>query len=261
MQIACIDCKKYDTDSKSWTEALLSHGVTFLEPAMTELLRGETDPEEVIAYALSRGMQLNLHAPYGVNNIASTDRELRETSVGNVKYSIDLAAKYGLGVVAFHPGRLSEETEDPEKVWQIMLDAVAEIARYAEEKKVFVAIENMERRPYELVYTVEDLNRFAPIAENNPYFGVTVDFAHYASHGIGLPDLNALKLPLFDVHLSRIVDGKMHAPLSGGEGVPDVDAVCSLLADYGYTGTVVMEVREQVWESAEILKAALNKLI
>ena len=52
------------------------------------------------------------------------------------------------------------------------------------------------------------------LPELSAYFGVTIDFAHYASHGIGLPDLGALKLPINDVHLSQIVDGKMHRGLT-----------------------------------------------
>lgn len=259
MKIACIDNNAYLSDSKSWTDEVADHGMSYMEIAMSKVPDDETRQDEIITYALSKGVSLNLHAPYGINNIGSADPVCRASSIANVKHTIDLVAKHNLGTVAFHPGRMSDDTDTPEAAWARTMDAVADIARYAKEKKVYVAIENMELRPYELVYTIEDLNRFAPFAENNPYFGVTIDFAHYASHGIGLPDLRGLKLSVHDVHLSRIVDGVMHCALTGGDGTPNIGEVCRLLTDFGYDGYVVLEVRDQLWESAKALEAELKR--
>lgn len=259
MKIACTDNGTYQTDYKSWTDEVARSGISYMEPAMSKLPEDEGELDSVITYALSQGLTLNLHAPYGINNIASSDSIRRTSSIANVKRTIDIAAKYNLGTVTFHPGRLSDDADSLEETWARMMDAVSDIAQYAKEKKIFVGIENMERRPYELVYTIADLNRFAPLAENNPYFGVTIDFAHYASHGIGLPDLCALKLPIYDVHLSQIVDGKMHAELSKEGGTPDICAVCRLLAAYGYDGVVVLECGHPR-ENAEVLKLKLKSL-
>lgn len=249
----------YLVDNKDWTDEIASHGFPCMEIAMSKFPKDEAIQDEIITYALSCGVSLNLHAPYGINNIGSADTVYRASSIANVKRTIDLAAKHNLGTVAFHPGRMSDDTDTPEAAWARTMEAVADIAQYAKEKKVFVGIENMELRPYEIVYTVEDLNRFTPLAENNPYFGVTIDFAHYASHGIGLPDLRGLKLPVHDVHLSRIVDGVMHCALTGADGTPDIGEVCRLLTDFGYDGVVVLEVRDQLWESAETLEAELKR--
>ena len=38
-----------------------------------------------------------------------------------------------------------------------MMEIISDIARYAKERKVYLGLENMELRPFELVYTVEDL--------------------------------------------------------------------------------------------------------
>lgn len=259
MKIACTDIGNYCTDSKGWTDALVSHGICYMEPAMSKLPENDADLDKVITYALSKGLKLNLHAPYGINNIAAADSALQAFSVANVKRTIDAAARHKLGTVTFHPGRLSDDNDSPEETWARMMEAIADIAGYAKAKQVYVAIENMERRPYELVYTMEDLNRFAPFAENNPYFGVTVDFAHYASHGVGLPDLHALKLPLYNVHLSQTYGGKMHCALSNAEHTPDIGEVCRLLVEFGYDRVVVLECK-QLLESADTLKAVLKEL-
>ena len=171
-----------------------------------------------------------------------------------MKYCIDLSAHYQLGTVTFHPGRLSCLEESEEEKWQQLLAVVEEIAAYAKEKKVRVAIENMELRNYELVYTVEDLNKFAYIGESNPYFGVTLDFAHFASHGIIKPDLETLKLPLFNVHLSQLTKKKMHAPLTAKDGKVDVPTVCALLNSYGYDGRIILEISEDYRESFTLLE-------
>lgn len=260
MKVASTEFNGYRSDSKTWTDKLLRHNISHMEIAVANLPENEDDQHKIISYALAQGIALNLHAPYGINNISSTDKELRAFSIANVKRSIDLAAKYNLGVVTFHPGRLSDEKDDPEKIWSDMLETVADLAQYAKEKQVYIGLENMELRPYELVFTIEDLNRFAHIGENNPYFGVTIDFAHYATLNIGLPDLRALKLPVHDVHLSQVVDGKPHISLARANGAPDVDAVCRLLMEYGYDGFIVLEHGIPLWESLEILDAAIKAL-
>lgn len=253
MKIACT----YNPNNEKWIDEAVCHGISYMEIATSKLPEKEDDENAVIAYALSRGLTLNLHAPFGVNNISSTDCARRASSMANVKHAIDLAAKHGLGTVTFHPGRLSDDAEDPKEGWVRLMEAVSEVVGYAKEKKVYVGLENMELRPYELVYTIEDLNRFAPLAVDNPYFGVTIDFAHYASHGIGLPDLSALKLPVYDVHLSRIVDKKMHSSLATGDGIPNIGEVIRLLAAYGYDGLVVLELPD-AWESAKALAAEVR---
>ena len=258
MKIACTDFTMYRYGNRKWSDELVSHGVSHMDIAVPNLPESEADRDEIITYALSQGLSVGLHAPYGLNNITSTDRERRASSIANVKASINLAAKYGLGTVTFHPGRCTEETDDPDAIWADMMEVVADIAQYAKEKQVYVGIENMELRPYELVFTIDDLNRFAPLGVDNPYFGVTVDFAHYATHGIGLPDLQALKLPIHNVHLSQVIDGKAHIALVREGGIVDLDAVCRLLKDYGYTRSVVLEIGPPLWESVEILDAVMK---
>lgn len=257
MKATGIDFGKYKTDNKAWTDSFLQRGIRYMECAAVNLPESEADKDELFTYAISRGLTINIHAPYGENNITSTDMERRASSIANVKASIDLAAKYGLGVVTFHPGRLSEETDDPEEIWADLMEVVSDIAQYAKEKQVYVGMENMELRPYELVFTIDDLNRFAKFGENNPYFGVTIDFAHYVTLGIGLPDLRKLELPLHNVHLSQVKD-RPHVPLTNTDGRVDVDSICRLLADYGYTGTIVLEHGPPLWESVEMLQTAIE---
>ena len=258
MKIACIYSKRYESDTKRWINEMVDAGFSYMEIAVSYLPDDQTNQDEIISYALSVGLTLNLHAPFGINNISSSDLDCRASSVANVKHSIDLAAKHGLGMVTFHPGRLSDDSESVDENWSEMIAVVSDIAEYAKEKKVFVGIENMELRPYELVYTVDDLNRFAHLAEDNPYLGVTIDFSHYATLGIGMPDLNALKLPIYDVHLSQIVDEKPHGALVDEGGTLDIAEIFRSIFDYGYDGLVVLEQWSFLKESRELAEAVLS---
>ena len=210
--------------------------------------------EEIIEYAQEKGLVLSLHVHHGPNHITDTDTENQKLSVSQVKYCIDLAARYQLASVTFHPGRLSALEENQAEKWQQLFTVMEELAAYAREKQVYLAFENMELRNFELVYTIEDLNRFAYIGENNPWFGVTLDFAHFASHGIIHPDLSQLKLPILNVHLSQLTEEKMHDALTAQGGKVDVPWVLKALEDYGYKGRIILELTHGRAESLQLLQ-------
>ena len=220
------------------------------------------DPEErkrVLDYAIERGLPIGVHAPFRGLNIISPDPEIRALSIKKIKRAIDLAAEYGIPTVTFHPGKPTEEDALIELAWEEMFLAVEEIAAHAKEKRVRVGIENMERRKFEIVCTIEDLNRFAYIAEDNEYFGVTLDFVHLSTHGIYEPDLSELKLPIYDVHISQNAGGKTHCPLTVDDGLVHLDAITKSLIDYGYGGFVVLEVKGGHKGSLEVMNAAVEK--
>ena len=87
MKIACTDCARYKNENKSWTDELLQRGFSFMEIAVSRLPSDEKLRDEIINNALSRGLTLNLHAPFGINNISSSDYERRVSSIRNVKNS------------------------------------------------------------------------------------------------------------------------------------------------------------------------------
>ncbi len=242
---------------KEWIDLMHSKGFKAMEIAYTMLPDDEKD--DIVNYAKSSGFSLSIHSPYGKNNITDSDTENREKSLAQAKEAIDFAAKHNLRVVTFHPGRMSPDDNSPEEKWELLLKVVAEIAEYAKEKKVKIGLENMELRPFELVYTIDDLNRFAKFGIDNPYFGVTLDFAHFSSHGILKPDLSKLNLPVHNVHLSQGKDKKMHFPLTVEGGMVDLKSVCEVLKEYNYDGFVVFETREQYPESKDVFVNAMEK--
>lgn len=199
--------------------------------------------DTIFAYAKQRGLEVSLHAPCGDINISALNRGISKESVAQVKAAIDLAEMYSARCVTFHPGRLSSARENVEDKWKVMMESAAEIAEYAEEKKVHTGIENMELRKKELVFSESDLNRFAELGKYNPYFGVTLDLCHFATNGILSPNLEEIKLPVKNVHMSQCVDGKPHFPLDSQDGQMDIEHLANLIEESGYRGPMVLELK------------------
>lgn len=245
---------------KELIDYIASNGLEYFEAQMLFLPEDEKGQDELVEYARSKGVKINIHSYFATNNIIDTDEENRKISVAQLKYAIDFAARNDLGPVTFHPGRLSSPEDDPKEKWELLLETVGEVALYAKEKKVRLAVENMEMRPNELVFTIDDLNRFAPYGKDNPYFGVTIDFAHFASLGIISPALEELKLPIFNVHISQYTPEAIHLPLTTEGGVVDVKEACRVLKKYGYESFVVLESHRDVPQSAKILMDAYESV-
>ncbi len=196
--------------------------------------------EEEIKKAIDSGLDVSLHAPCGDINISALNRGICKESVNQIKQAIDLAEKFNLRVVTFHPGRLSSARENACDKWEVMLKNVQELADYAKDRKVYTAIENMELRKKELVFTVDDLNRFEFISKNNPYFGATLDFSHFATNKIYPQNIRGLKLPVYNVHISQCVNGKPHFPLHE-PGEIEIGEIIKTLDDYN--STLVIELK------------------
>lgn len=230
-------------------ETAVKSGCSGIEIQTDYLPEDKKAYDTVFAYARQRGLEVSLHAPCGDINITALNRGIRRESIEQVKDAIDLANCYGARVLTFHPGRLSSAREKIEAKWKLLLEVTEEIADYAAVKKVSVGIENMECRKKEFVLSTEDLNRFENIAKENPYFGVTLDFSHFAANKILPEQFGPLSLPVKNVHMSQCIDGKPHLPLDLPGGKVNVVKVFELLDEIGYQDMVVMELKSITdWE-------------
>ena len=260
MKIAC-GYRVLDENIFAWVDKAKLEGFTHLEMSATSLPADPADADRVVAYAKESGFSLSIHAPFGKTNITSPDPAVRAWSIERVSDAIRFAARHGIDLVVLHPGRFGAiEGEAPaEENLRQMTEILRELAQLAKDGGVRLALENMEKRPNEIVHSVKELNYFAPLAAEYSNFGVTMDFSHYLTLGEGLPDLAALELPLFDVHLSQTVEGKPHFTLERKDGIADLSAIVKALTEYGYGGPIVLEVREGHGESYKILSEVMEK--
>jgi sugar phosphate isomerase/epimerase len=210
------------------------------------------------AYATEKGLEVPIFTVDSCLYCADPEKEL-----ARLCSMVDIASELGIPLMRFDIAYKfigDEPSKSPKKVIETAAPYVRRLAEYAKEKKVYIGLENMERRKHELVYTIDDLNRFAEFGKNNPYFGVTLDFAHFSSHGILKPDLSKLKLPIHNVHLSQGLNGKMHVPLTVENGMVDMKSVCEVLKNYNYDSLVVFEVTDDHVEAKRILEETMRQV-
>ena len=117
----------------------------------------------------------------------------------------------------------------------------------AERLGLTVAVENMERRPGEVVVTADHLRQLRA-RYASPAFGTTLDFCHAATHGLVAEFLElasaAAHVHMSDLHPAAAPDGpggtEAHVA-RWGTGALDIARVLARLGEVGYAGAVVCE--------------------
>jgi len=111
-------------------------------------------------------------------DLAHPDRSRRAEAVGYYKGCIDLLGRLGaptLGIVPSAEGRLSAPSY--QQAWKLAVEATREVALYAGEQGVSIAIEPLNRYEAFLVNRVEQACRFATEVDVSGV-GVIADFFH-----------------------------------------------------------------------------------
>ncbi|AKL97279.1 sugar phosphate isomerases/epimerases [Clostridium aceticum] len=146
-------------------------------------------------------------------NIASLNKEIRKTSLMEIKSSIDLAAKLGAKEVTIHPPR---ETigGDRETCVKLAKQGLKELIAYGEENEINISLEIMENIPKELITNATEL--IEVMGEEYKRISYTLDLAHCES----IEAFNILHDALYQVskiHISNRQGNKLHTPLSKGD--------------------------------------------
>jgi sugar phosphate isomerase/epimerase len=203
----------------------------------------------------AEGLAYRVHVDTRDVNIASTNRGIREESIGQMLAAVEQTARLEATVLTIHPGRLASEKEvlSRAEIRELNIDALRRIARRAEQCGVTVGVENMEQRGKEMVVTEEDLAGLLQ-AVNSPSLQATLDIAHLHSAEDVYRAVAAWRLPLVNVHISQsdgrhlpgppLVNGQsdgMHLPIyAGRRGTIDYARLLPLLAEK-YQGLLVIE--------------------
>ena len=200
----------------------------------------------------SKDLKLTLHSPFAGINIAAPNPVLRKTILKLQKKSILHASQLGCQVWVFHPGlRTGISFFYPDKDWQLNLESVRTLLKFARKHDVEIAIENVpEPYPF-LMKNVEDFSRF--YNELGEDIGLTLDVAH--------ANLND-EIQEFITHFS---DKFVHVHVSDNEGIHDShlgigygniewERVAEMMKKVGYNNIVVLESVDHVKESLQTLR-------
>ncbi|EOL46260.1 sugar phosphate isomerase/epimerase family protein [Enterococcus phoeniculicola] len=222
--------------------------------------------EEILAYCKQKKVEISALAYYP--NPLDENLEKRQEAIDHLYTLIDAASLMNINLVTTFVGRMqsksvSENLKEAAKVWN-------PIVKYAEEKKVKIAIENCP-----MLFTEDEWpggqnimtspSNWRKVFEviDSDYFGINYDPSHFIWQQIDyIHPLYEFKEKIFHVHYKdikvyadKLADvGVMATPLEYMSpklpGLGDVDwgQYVSALTDIGYEGYTCIEVEDKAFE-------------
>ncbi|MDO0919951.1 MULTISPECIES: sugar phosphate isomerase/epimerase family protein [unclassified Enterococcus] len=226
----------------------------------------EEKATEILAYCKQKKVEISALAYYP--NPLDENLEKRQEAIGHLYTLIDAASLMNINLVTTFVGRMqsksvSENLKEAAKVWN-------PIVKYAEEKKVKIAIENCP-----MLFTEDEWpggqnimtspSNWRKVFEviDSDYFGINYDPSHFIWQQIDyIRPLYEFKEKIFHVHYKdikvyadKLADvGVMATPLEYMSpklpGLGDVDwgQYVSALTDIGYEGYTCIEVEDKAFE-------------
>lgn len=190
--------------------------------------------------AQARGLSVHCLTPEQVMypvNVASPVTWLRAASIAMFRRAAELAAELGAELLLLTPGRGFED-EPLEAAWRRSVDAVGEIAAYAETLGVACVLEPLQRVESNLVNDSRTLARMLDeIGSSN--VGAVLDTVGMAVAGESVDDyFDSLGDRVRHVHL---VDGSPAGHLAWGDGQLPLAEYLTALERRGYGGRMTFE--------------------
>jgi sugar phosphate isomerase/epimerase len=217
---------------------------------ITELKQGYCEiineyPHDNLDYDVleSYDIEYTIHAPLSDMNVASHNERIRNSSIAEIKKSMDTANKLGSEVVVVHPGhtpilgrKLTTE------IMEYNGGSLRECSRYAREVGVSMCVENMPDIESLLFTDLNELNEL--ILDIDAY--MTLDVGHAHNNGFSVEDM--LKYPLIKhIHLSDN-DGSYDSHHALGykenDNGLDFNSLLGGLEKIKYKGHLVVEVED-----------------
>ncbi|MEM1483500.1 sugar phosphate isomerase/epimerase family protein [Oscillospiraceae bacterium PP1C4] len=249
-------------------------GITHID---TEGLTAEK-MDYYLNYAKERGIEISSLGYYP--NPLDANKEASDVAANHLMRLIDVAAQMGVKMVTTFIGK--DKTKTVEENLELFKEVWTPIIRYAEEKKVRVAIENCP-----MLYTKDEWPGGNNLASTpyiwrkmfelipSDYFGLNYDPSHpYLIQADYVKPLYEFKDKIFHVHFKdiQIYQDKLdeygvfsypalwHSPKLPGLGGVDFGAFCSALNDIRYTGHACIEVEDRAFEAcADDVKSGIEQ--
>jgi sugar phosphate isomerase/epimerase len=191
------------------------------------------------------GIRCGLHSASFVNS-AEIMPTVRKAAEEHLKEYIDLAAALGCEYLVIHCG--FHFSVYLERVWEALCETFNRAVEYAEQQRVPLVIENMNRLPADsefqyLGVTVEEFTElFRRI--RSPYLGLALDVAHcHLLPGGVARFVRSFPEEIREVQLSDN-HGTVDQHLTIGEGTVDFARVFQLLRGIHFSGPLIIELTD-----------------
>ena len=188
------------------------------------------------------------HAPYQGLNPLTMNPVIRDAAIKQIKAAIDIASEMDLSPVIVHPGLPRENMN--ERVERFLIEKfLTEIASYAEEKRVQVAVETCEI--FENISILEEY--IAKI--DSAYIGICLDLR---DDMIKLNDLDNQKIADF---INKADDRLFHVRLHNiNTELISHEKTVETLAKADYPGAVIFNIYENDFEQMDKTRQGFYKV-
>jgi sugar phosphate isomerase/epimerase len=180
------------------------------------------------------------------NNFSIGPGDRLRHEMASAKSWIDRAAEMGAPHVRFFAGTAREFARHPDNM-KHAIDALRECVEYAEEKAVFVGVENHGQLTADQVWDIVH-------AIENPWFGVNLDSGNFFSED---PYQDLERIAPFAVNVQ--IKTEMRKP-DGTRYPADLKRVMDILKSARYRGFVVLEYEDNdPWEKVPVVLEELRR--
>jgi sugar phosphate isomerase/epimerase len=201
----------------------------------------------------SLGMRFQVHAPLSDVNIGSVHEPMRIAAVDEIKQSIMMCRQLEIPLVTIHPGFVQGIAfMNRARALEKTKESVKEIAAYATDQSVAVAVENL---PANINATCTQAVELLEAIEGSG-FGICFDMGHANTSG-QMDEMLRLVDRFKNVHLHNN-DGQWDQHNRVDDGSADLSKVVSALKK-SYRGNIIIESTDL--ESGEQSKRVLEALL
>jgi sugar phosphate isomerase/epimerase len=114
--------------------------------------------DDIKQYSPSYEIEFTVHAPFNDLNIASLNPKLRQIAINYLKETIKISADLGINMVTIHPGHQSPSgVYALNKVLSTNVKSIHEIAQFASDLNIKLALENMPIKHWTLGNTAKEI--------------------------------------------------------------------------------------------------------
>lgn len=188
-------------------------GINGVEIWVEQIWYYKTPLEKIISNKNKYKLDLTLHAPSWDINLCALNKEIRQTSINEIKKAIKLTKILDAKNITIHPGKLNLASL---KEWhfQKSIESIAILANYADKHNVFLSIEQMEYLNKEYINNPTIMNKLLSYLPES--VGVTFDVAHLNNNNDFDIYFNKMK-KINKAHISNRLGNKLHTPCDEGE--------------------------------------------
>ncbi len=165
--------------------------------------------------------------------------ELRATIAG-AKNAVDVAVLMGAPLIRIFGGGVPDQSEDRDRLWQIVVSSFQEVADYAEDKGVFIGLHNhapaVPPTGDDILYLLQAVDRpnFTFILDTGQWWGSPGT----NREAIGDPDIDFYAYMIQTAPYATYVRAKLYRIDSGEERVIDYRRIMPIIRDVGFNGNM-----------------------